>query len=106
MTTLPTWLQVVYLVLLVTGALAGWVFVGRYMQTYRWFSTELGRHLITFSSCLAAFESYYVLALIFPNLPGKTAIRTGLFIVLTVAIVWRLVMFERLRRATKRKGMK
>lgn len=98
MTTLPTWLQVVYFALLAAGVLAGWAFVYRYMRTYRWWKTELGRHLITFSSCLAAFETYYLLVLIFPDLPGKTAIRTALFVVLTAAIVWRLWMFERIRR--------
>lgn len=98
MTTLPTWLQVVYYVLLATGALAGWAFVIRYMIAFRWFTTELGRHLVTFSSCLAGFETYYLLVLIWPNLPGKTAIRTCLFVILTAAVVWRLWMFERIRR--------
>jgi hypothetical protein len=102
MTTLPTWLQVVYFVLLVVGVLAGWTFVIRYMVSFRWWSTELGRHLVTFSSCLAAFETYYLLVLAWPDLPGKTAIRTVLFVVLTGLVVWRLVMFERYRR----QGMK
>lgn len=101
MTALPAWLQAVYIALLITGVLAGWTFVIRYMLAFRWWSTELGRHLITFSSCLALFETYYLLVLAWPGLPGRTAIRTGLFVLLTVAIVWRLVMFERLRRQPK-----
>jgi len=106
MTTLPAWLQAVYIVLLVTGSLAGWAFVIRYMVTYRWWTTELGRHLITFSACVAAFESYYLLILIWPGLPGRTAIRTCLFVLLTVAVVWRWWMFERIRWQTRkdRKG--
>lgn len=102
MTTLPTWLQVVYLVLLGTGALAGWAFVIRYMITYKWWSTELGRHLVVFSSVVSSWFTYFLIVVIWPDLPGKTAIRTILFVVLVAATVWRFWMFERLRR----KGMK
>jgi hypothetical protein len=101
MTALPTWLQVVYYFLLGVGALAGWGFVIRYMMTFKWYTTELGRHLITFSTCVSAWFLYFLIILIWPDLPGKTAIRTILFVALDFAIVWRLVMFERLRRNPK-----
>lgn len=103
MTTLPAGLSAVYIALLITGVLAGWTFVIRYMVIYKWYSTELGIHLITFSSCLAAFESYYLLILIWPELPGRTGIRTGLFVLLTAAIVWRWWMFERIRWQSRKK---
>jgi len=103
MTTLPTWLQVVYFALLGTGALAGWAFVVRYVTTYRWWSTELGTHLVVFSSVVSLWFTYFLIVVIWPDFPGKTAIRTALFVVLVVAVVWRFVMFERLRRKTKEK---
>jgi len=47
--------------------------------------------------------TYFLIVVIWPDFPGKTAIRTALFVVLVVAVVWRFVMFERLRRKTKEK---
>jgi hypothetical protein len=104
MTTLPTWLRVAYFALLGTGALAGWAFVVRYMATYKWWSTELGRHLVVFSADVSAWFTFFLAVLIWPEFPGKTAIQSVLFVVLVAAVVWRFVMFERLRR--KPKGMK
>jgi hypothetical protein len=103
--TLPTWLRVAYYALLVLGAVAGWTFILRYVTTYRWWSTELGRHLVTFSGCLAAFETYYFAALIWPHFPGKEFLRAVLFLILTAAVLWRLVMFERLHRHNRDKGI-
>ncbi|MGW3992344.1 putative phage holin [Amycolatopsis sp. NPDC004772] len=104
MTTLPAWLRGVYIGLLSFGALGSWLFVVRYMISFKWWSTELGRHMITFSANVGAWFTYFLAVIIWPDLPGKTAIRTVLFIVLVFAVWWRVVMFERLRR--KPKGMK
>jgi hypothetical protein len=104
MTTLPAWLQAVYIALLVTCSLAGWGFVIRYMAIYKWWKTEYGRHLITFTACLSALFSFYLLALVWPGMPGRTAIRTALFFLLTAAMVWRVVMFERIRWQARRES--
>lgn len=100
---LPTWLKVTYYVLLVIGALASWGFVARYAYLYRWWTTEIGRHFVAMSACLGSFYTYYTVALIWPELPGKAWIRGALFLCMTTAICWRLVMFERMRRAPKLK---
>lgn len=95
---IPTWLKVVYYALIGIGAAAEWTFIIRYTSTYRWWKTELGRHLITFSACLASFETSYVVTILWPHYPGREIVQLALFTLLTAAIVWRLVMFERIRR--------
>ncbi|OLE27966.1 MAG: hypothetical protein AUG44_08740 [Actinobacteria bacterium 13_1_20CM_3_71_11] len=95
-------LRVVFEVLLVVGALASWGFVIRYTATYRWWETEIGRHLISWSSVVGAFLTYYVLVFIWPTIPGRMWIRLFLFVALIAVIVWRLVMFERLRWRSKK----
>ena len=102
MAGLPAWLRLVNTVLLLIGVAAGWGFIARYTATYRWWRDVMGVHLVVFSTCVALFYTYFAALVIWPGIPGRTAIRTGLFIALTAAIVWRLVIFERVRRMTKR----
>lgn len=99
---LPTWQRWVNDALLLAGVLASWGFIARYTQTYRWWRTDLGAHLVTFSACVGAFYTYFAVVLIWPGLPGKAIIRTVLFVALTAAMVWRWAIFEQVRRQTKR----
>jgi hypothetical protein len=102
MTGLPEWLRTVYTVLLLIGVAASWGFVARYTTTYRWWKDVMGVHLITFSTIVGLFFSYFAVLVIWPGLPGKTAIRTVLFIALTATIVWRLFIFERVRHQDRK----
>jgi hypothetical protein len=103
MTSLPGWLETLYFVLLSIGAVGCWWFVARYVTTFRWYSTPLGAHLVVFSSIVGAWFTYFLAVFIWPDLPGKTAIRSALFVILTVAVVWRVVLFEVVRHQTKGK---
>lgn len=103
MTTLPVWLRVA---LFAFGALGSWLFIYRYMRTYRWWTTELGRHMIAFSAVVGAWFTYIPFILLWPDFPGRAAIGTVLLVVLVFTVWWRVWMFERLRGKLRRKGMK
>lgn len=92
------------LVLLLVGIVGCWAFVYRYAKTYKWWSNEFGRHLVAFSASLGLFLTFYGVLSVFPNLPGQKVIRLGLFTVLVAVIVWRLLLFERIKRAEDRAG--
>ncbi|HEY9415175.1 MAG TPA: hypothetical protein VIQ30_10480, partial [Pseudonocardia sp.] len=51
-----------------------------------------------FSACLGQFLTFYALVAVFPNLPWKDAIRLALFTELVAAILWRVWLFERIKR--------
>lgn len=98
----PLGWKIYALVLLAIGLLGCWAFVYRYVRTYKWWNNEFGRHLIAFSSCLGAFLTFYAVMAVWPELPGRGAIRLVLFTALVAVIVWRLVLFERIKRAEDR----
>lgn len=100
----PLGWKIYALVLLALGIVGCWAFVYRYARTYRWWGNEFGRHLVAFSSCLGLFLSYYAVVVVFPNMPGKDAIRLTLFTILVVVILWRLLLFERIKRAEDKEG--
>lgn len=101
MNGLPLWQWIVNVGMLLVGGAAGSWFIARYAMTYRWWKNEWGRHIITFSGCVTLFYLYFILVVIWPNLPGKALIRSVLFLCLTLAIVWRAAMFERTRHKTR-----
>lgn len=98
---LPTAWRWIVLVLLFESSVSCWVFVALYTKSWRWWRNELGSHLVAFSICLGLFLTYYDVLVIWPALPGRTAIRMVLFIVLAAVINWRMVLFLRLSRAEK-----
>lgn len=85
-------------VLLGVGSVGCWWFIARYTSLYKWWRNDFGRHLIALSSCLGLFYTYYVAVVIWPDLPGRTAIRLALFVALTGTIMWRVIIFERVAR--------
>src|SRR2546423_726766 len=101
MSTLPVWLRVA---LFTFGATGSWFFIYRYMRTYRWWSTALGRHMIAFSAIVGAWFTYIPIVLIWPQIPGRNAIGTVLIVVLVLTVWWRVWMFERLRRAVRKEN--
>jgi hypothetical protein len=102
MTVVPAWIRVVYIALLVIGIVSGAAFVVRYMTTYRWWASELGRHLVGFTSALTLVLGVSFLSWAWPMLPGRVYIGMSLFTLLIAALVWRWFMFERLRRKDRR----
>lgn len=102
MTGVPEWLRVVYIAQLLLGTVGCWFFVARYSTTYSWWKNELGSHLVVMSSCVGLWYTYFLIAVIWTNLPGKTLVRTLLFLALTAAVLWRVVIFERVRKTDKK----
>jgi hypothetical protein len=102
MTGLPGWLVITYEAMLIVGALSCWGFIARYVTRFRWWTTDIGRHLISMSTIVGLFYTYFAVATLWPDMPGRAWIRTALFAALTCVLVWRWFMFERLRRQTAR----
>lgn len=100
--TLPPWLRVLTEIVLIIGAVASWLFIFRYMAKFRWWTTDIGRHLIAVSACLGAFYSYSAVAVVWPDVPGRVWVRGVLFVLITITIVWRLIMFERVQRQLRK----
>lgn len=91
------WNLVAYSILGI-GWLSVVVFLVWYTRVEPWFSTDVGRHLVSFSASVGAFFTLYLLLALFPDLPGKGAIRFVLLIAIVANCVWRLVLFAHYRR--------
>lgn len=104
MTTVSGPLRVFYMILLVFGSVGCAWFVARYVTHFRWWKTEIARHLIAMSSCLGLFFLYFIIVMIFPGLPGKTWIRSVLFVGTVACVIWRVVIFERFLASTNENG--
>lgn len=100
----PLGWQIYALVMLGVGIVGCWAFVYRYVRTYRWWRNEFGRHLVAFSASLGLLLTYVGVLWVYPDLPGRNVIRLVLFSSLIAVIVWRLVLFERVKRAEKREA--
>ena len=102
LSALPPGLKYYTLALLVIACAGCWLFVVLYHRAYKWWNNEFGRHLVSFSACLGLFLTYYLVLAFWPGMPWRTGIRTGLFTLLTAAVVWRLVLFGRVNLAQRR----
>lgn len=99
---LPIGLRIYTLALLVVCVAACWAFVALYSKSFPWWRNQFGSHLVAFSTCLGLFLSYYLVLAFWPQMPWRVGIRTALFTLLTVVIVWRLVLFWRINRDERR----
>ncbi len=99
---LPLALKLYTLALLVICVVACWAFVALYSRRWPWWTNQFGSHLVAFSSCLGLFLTYYLVLAFWPGMPWRVQIRTALFTLLTVVIVWRLVLFWRIDRDERR----
>lgn len=105
-TTYPIFWQVFAYVLLGLGLVGCWGFLARYTWTYSWWRSEEGSHIAAFSAALGLFLTFYVLVAVWPNLPGRGAIRLALFVLLVSVILWRWWLFERTRFRDRRGQLK
>lgn len=100
---LPLGWRIYLFVLLGISTLGCWAFVVLYHRAYRWWRNEFGRHLVSFSACLGLFLTYFVVLAFWPEMPWRMGLRIGLFTLLTLVIVWRLVLFGRVSIALDKK---
>lgn len=98
LTSLPIGWRVVMYVLLGVGDLGCWGFVLLYTRTYKWWKNQFGQHLVAFSACLGLFLTYFTARLFWPEMPWRMPIVMSLFVLLDVAIVWRVVLFWRFKK--------
>jgi hypothetical protein len=87
---------------LVIALLGCWSFVVLYTRTWAWWRNDVGRHLVAFSSALGLLLAFYVLRLVWRDMPGTGLITVILMTLLTVVILWRLLLFIRIKRDVQR----
>lgn len=81
--------------LLIVVSASGWLFLVLYTAVYNWWEEEAGGHIFTFSFSITTLATWAVVVSIWPDLPGRDAIRTTLLAVLAICSLWRLIMFIR-----------
>lgn len=82
-------------------ALASGVFVVTYWRRAPWWSTETGRHVMTFSAAVGALGAYTVAVTVWPSGPVATVlrvVRVVLVLGLAALLVQRTVMVIRVQR--------
>jgi hypothetical protein len=89
--------------------LCTWVFVGSwafpvmYAIDNKWKNSEMGRHLMTFSSSVAFGVSAYMSRMIWGDYPGRAVVMFSAMILLVGSTWWRAVIFLRARRGERRR---
>jgi len=99
----PAWLIILSGVLLAVDTLACVAFIVIYTRRAKWWRNDVGRNLVTMSASLGGLLGYSALAFLWPGIPGRVIIRTVLFLSLTAAVIWRVVVFHRIGREIDRK---
>ena len=94
--------RVIVIIELFVALIGCWWFVVLYTVTWPWWKNDVGRHLVAFSASLGLVLTYYALRIFWPRLPGVGITTVVLFGTLTGVIVWRLVLFLRIRRELRR----
>ena len=94
----PTWLIVLSGLTLAADSIACFWFIVIYSLRAKWWRNPMGRNLVTMSASLGALFGYSALAFLWPGIPGRVVIRTLLFLSLTTAVIWRVVVFHRIGR--------
>lgn len=97
------WVAVILYTLLAIGIASGWAFAIGYTLVFKWWTEESTTHIWVFSFDVTLFCTYYMLIAVWPEVPGRDAIRALLFVVLIGSMVWRFLIFIRSWRNGTRK---
>lgn len=103
---LTGWEHWVFLALLVIGAVASWSFIGYYTYKFSWWRNSLGQNLVSFSGIVGVFYTWYLVLFIWPDIPYRNAVRTILFLALTLVVVWRTALFVKITRELERSNVR
>lgn len=102
--SMPPWLSAIAYGILAVGFIAAWGFVIRYTSLAPWYTTAIGQHFVSMTSSVGAFFGLYLILALYPDFPGRGAIRFVLLIAIVANCVWRWALFEiderRMRRGT------
>lgn len=99
--TLPLVWQVLAYCLLGLGLLFVVGFILRYTTNLPWKIHEEGKHLVAMSANVGAFFVLYIGLGLFPEFPGRAAVRLGLLVALVANCGWRWVLLEKHLRERK-----
>jgi hypothetical protein len=91
---LPLWAMIVAYVALGYGVFIVAGFLIRYMTKLPWRETEEGRHLVAMSANVGAFFVLYLALTIWPEFPGRSLVRFGLFFLLLANCTRRWYLLE------------
>lgn len=95
--------RVIIYVELIIALIGCWGFVIMYTRTWEWWKNEIGRHLVSFSGSLGLLLLFYAIRIFWRDMPARGIITIILFGVLTSVIMWRLLLFLRIRRELRQK---
>lgn len=99
----PAWAAVAY-ILIGLGIFFSVGFLSRYMLKKPWARTEGGRHIVAWSANVLAFLLLYGMLAIWPNFPGRGAIRFVLLATIVANAGWRWWLLEKTLYAEKKSG--
>lgn len=96
----PAWAAIAY-ALLGIGLFFVAGFLIRYMTRLPWAESPEGRHLVAVSANVGAFFALYLALTIWPEFPGRTAVRMALFVAIVINCGWRWWLLEKHLRERK-----
>lgn len=97
-------MQILNVSLLVIGIVATLYTFYLYINDNKgWFKSEIGKLLLSMSGAVLLFELWYLFLAIFQSIPShvRAYVRLGLFVILTLVILWRAVIMTKLRVSAK-----
>lgn len=68
-----------------------------------WYETDVGRHLMAFSTTIMIALLNSVIVILFRNYPGRPAVTLSLEVLITILVWWRVILYVRYR-FPKKKG--
>lgn len=69
-----------------------------YHLRLRWRQSEMGRHVMSYSSVVAFLYLQALVSVWWPAYPGKIYVNILLAVLLMIVIWWRVIVFVRIRR--------
>lgn len=84
-------------------ALGALVFVIVYAVTTRWWSSAMGKHVMTFMAAILVVTMLAVISIFFGvNWPHRAAIRTGAWGSIAACLWWRVIILFQAQRLSRR----
>lgn len=74
-----------------------------YHLKLRWYDSEMGRHVMGYSTVVALLYLTTLVRMFFPRYPGQLYTATALAALMGVVIWWRVLVFVHLRREARQK---
>lgn len=102
--SLTGWPRVFWHILCGLAFVGAWLFPLMYLHENKWRSTEMGRHVMTFSIAVAHAITAYLTRLMFGEYPGRAFVMFSALMMLIIATWWRSIIYIRMRRRERRRN--